>query len=75
MGVKFKKSVASKERNTKKITVSHYWISGMSIKELLECVAKESTRPKQRQKVKNELTKRGESYEQNSVNESSENKV
>ena len=58
MGIKFKKSVASKDRTTKKIKVSHYWLSGMSTKELLECVAKESTRPKQRQKARNELRKR-----------------
>ena len=71
MGIKYKKSVASKERNTKRITVSHYWISGVSTKELIECVEKVSTRPKLRQKAKNELTKRGESHEQKSITEKS----
>jgi len=75
MGIKYKKSVASRERNTKRITVTHYWISGMSTKELLEDVGKVSTRPKQRQKAKNELTKRGESYEQKTIIESSESKI
>ncbi len=58
MGIKYKKSVASRARNTKKITVSHYWIRGISTKELLEDVEKASIRPKQRQKARNELQKR-----------------
>ena len=71
MGIKYKKSVASRARNTKKITVSHYWISGMSTKELIEDVEKISTRPKQRQKARKELTKRGKSCEQTAIIESS----
>ena len=71
MGIKYKKSVQSKQKNTKKINVSHYWISGVSTKELIECVEKVSTRPKLRQKAKNELTKRGEPHEQKSITEKS----
>jgi len=63
MGIKFKKSVQSKEKNTRKTTISHYWISGTSTTDLLEYVEKESTRPKQKQKARKELTKRGKSCE------------
>ena len=71
MGIKYKKSVSSYNRTTRKTTISHYWLSGMSTKELLECVEKESTRPKQRQKARKELIKRGKSCEQIAIIESS----
>ena len=58
MGIKYKKSVSSYNRTTRKTTVSHFWLSGMSTKELLEDYEKESIRPKQRQKARKELQKR-----------------
>lgn len=58
MGIKYKKSVANFNRQTKKSTVTHYWVSGVSTKQLLEDVEKESVRPKQKQKARNELRKR-----------------
>ena len=58
MGIKYKKSVANFNRQTRKTTVTHYWITCISTKELLEDVEKISTRPKQRQKARNELQKR-----------------
>jgi hypothetical protein len=75
MGVKFKKSVANFNRNTRKTTISHYWISGVSTKELVECIEKESTNPKQKQKARIELTKRGVSYEQKAIDKSSESEI
>jgi hypothetical protein len=71
MGIKFKKSVQSKQKNTKKINISHYWISGVSTKELIKCVEKSSTRPKLRQKANGELIKRGKPYEQKTITDSS----
>ena len=52
MGIKYKKSVANFNRQTRKTTVTHYWLSGISTKELLEDVEKASIRPKQRQKAR-----------------------
>ena len=50
--------MSSFNRNTRKTTVSHYWLSGISTKELLEDYEKESIRPKQRQKARKELQRR-----------------
>ena len=58
MGIKYKKSVANFNRQTRKTTVTHYWITGISTKELLEDVEKASIRPKQRQKARKELQRR-----------------
>lgn len=58
MGIKYKKSVSSFNRQTRKTTVTHYWLSGISTKELLEDVEKASIRPKQRQKARKELQRR-----------------
>ena len=58
MGIKYKKSVSSFNRQTRKTTVSHYWISGVSTKQLLEDVEKASIIPKQRQKASKELQRR-----------------
>ena len=58
MGIKYNKSVANFNRQTRKTTVSHYWISGVSTKQLLEDVEKASIIPKQRQKARKELQRR-----------------
>ena len=58
MGIKYKKSVANFNRQTRKTTVTHYWITGISTKELLEDVEKASIIPKQRQKARKELQRR-----------------
>jgi|ETN02SMinimDraft_4_1059925.scaffolds.fasta_scaffold278837_2 hypothetical protein len=75
MGVKYKKSVSSYNRTTRKTTVSHFWLSGVSTKELLEDIEKDSVRPKQKQKARVELTKRGVSYEQKAIDKSSESEI
>ena len=58
MGIKYKKSVANFNRQTRKTTVTHYWLSGISTKELLEDVEKASIIPQQRQKARKELQRR-----------------
>lgn len=59
MPVKFGKSVAVRDRNTGKITIQHDYMKCKSTGELIEVFNKEGTRPKLRQKVKNELVRRG----------------
>ena len=58
MPVKFGKSVANFDRATKKTTIVHDYMKCKSIEELIEAFNKEGTRPKLRQKVKNEIVRR-----------------
>ena len=44
---------------TKKTSIVHYWIKGISQKELFEELNKDNTKPKVKQKIRNELTRRG----------------
>ena len=46
-------------RSTNRWEVEHYYISGISKKELFEELNKENTKPKVKQKIRNELTRRG----------------
>ena len=55
MPVKFGKSVAVRDRNTGKTTIQHDYMKCKSTGELIEVFNKDGTRPKLRQKVKNEL--------------------
>ena len=58
MPVKFGKSIANFDRATKKTTIVHDYMKCKSIAELIEAFNKEGTRPKLRQKVKNEIVRR-----------------
>jgi len=58
MPIKFSKSVAVRDRNTGKVTIQHDYIKNKSDADLLAAYEKESTLPKLRQKVKNELVRR-----------------
>lgn len=58
MPVKFGKSVANFNRTTKKTTIVHDYMKCKSVEELIEAFNKEGTRPKLRQKVKNEIVRR-----------------
>ena len=58
MPVKFGKSVANFDRATKKTTIVHDYMKCKSIEVLIEAFNKEGTRPKLRQKVKNEIVRR-----------------
>jgi len=58
MPVKYKQSHARYDRQTKRTTIEHHYLKAQSIKELLECYNNDNTKPKLRQKVKNELIRR-----------------
>ena len=58
MPVKFGKSVAVRDRNTGKITIQHDYMKCKSTQDLIDAYNKPVI-PKLRQKVKNELVRRG----------------
>lgn len=58
MPVKFGKSVVVKDRNTGKLTTQHEYMKCKSTAELIDAYNKPVI-PKLRQKVKNELVRRG----------------
>ena len=58
MPVKFSKSQVKVDRNTKKVTIEHDYIKCKSRNDLIEAYNKDGTKPKLRQKVKNELVRR-----------------
>lgn len=59
MPVKFGKSMVQINRETKKKTIVHEYIKVKTTAELIDAYNKEGIRPKLRQKVKNELVRRG----------------
>jgi hypothetical protein len=58
MPTKFKQSQQTRDRQTGKYTTTHYWIKGISKEELIESLNKDSTKPKLKQKIRNELARR-----------------
>jgi hypothetical protein len=58
MPAKFKES-SVKMVNRRKVGMVHYYLRNTSTDELVEAVLKSSTRPKHKQKYRNELVKRG----------------
>ncbi len=58
MPTKLKPSSKSYNRQTKKTTVKHYYIKGISRNELLNLYNEDRTKPKLKQKILNELTRR-----------------
>ena len=58
MPVKFGKTSKQVDRNTKKVTVVHEYMKSQSIDTLIETYNKEGTKPKLKQKVKNEIVRR-----------------
>jgi hypothetical protein len=59
MPIKFGKSAVIVNRETKKKTIQHEYMKLKTTEELIETYNKEGVRPKLRQKVKNELVRRG----------------
>jgi len=59
MPIKFKQSQTVRDRQTKQVTTTHYWIKGMPKEELIEALNKDNTKPKLKQKIYNELARRG----------------
>ena len=59
MPTKLKPSGKNYDRMTKKTSIVHYWIKGISQKELFEELNKDNTKPKVKAKIRNELARRG----------------
>jgi len=59
MPIKLSPSHKQVDRNTKKVTVVHDYIKCKSKSDLIEKFNDTSTKPKVRQKIKNELVRRG----------------
>ena len=59
MPVKLKPSVVKIDRATKKTSIEHYFIKSTSQDELFELLNNHNTKPKVKQKIRNELTRRG----------------
>jgi len=59
MPIKFKQSATVRDRQTGKIKTEHYYIKCMSQTELFSELNNSSTKPKAKQKIRNELDRRG----------------
>jgi|TARA_B110000444_G_scaffold71389_1_gene67196 hypothetical protein len=59
MPIKFKQSATVKDRATGKVKTEHYYIKSMAQEELITELNNSSTKPKVKQKVRNELDRRG----------------
>ncbi len=57
MPIKFKESVKRRDGS-----IENYYIKGTSLKELRAALENSNTKPKVKQKVRNELVRRGESF-------------
>ena len=58
MPVKYKPTQEVVQRGTKQVVTTHFYMKTQTIKELLECYNNDNTKPKLRQKIKNELIRR-----------------
>ena len=59
MPIKLKPSYKKYDRQTKKTTLEHYYIKNISKDELFKDLNNDSTKPKVKQKIRTELTRRG----------------
>jgi hypothetical protein len=59
MSIKLGKSITTRDRNTVKLTTEHSYIKMIAIKELIEKFNNANTRKRDKQKIKNELVRRG----------------
>ncbi len=59
MPIKFKPSATVRDRKSGKIKTEHYYIKCMSQTELFSELNNSSTKPKAKQKIRNELDRRG----------------
>lgn len=59
MPTKLKPSATRIDRATKKVSIEHYYIKNTPQEELFEMLNKSTTKPKVKQKIRNELTRRG----------------
>ena len=58
MPVKYKESAVKVDRATKKVTIEHFYVKQLSQEAAFELLNNDNTKPKLRQKVKNELIRR-----------------
>jgi hypothetical protein len=61
MPIKFKPSEVVVNRQTKKKATKHYYIHNITVEELQKTLANDNTRGPRKQKIRNELVRRGES--------------
>jgi hypothetical protein len=61
MPIKFKPSELVVNRQTKKRSTKHYYMHTTSTEELQKTLANDNTRGPRKQKIRNELVRRGES--------------
>ena len=59
MPVKLKPSATKIDRQTKKVSIEDYYIKNTPQDELFELLNKDMTKPKVKQKIRNELVRRG----------------
>ena len=59
MPVKFGKSQVKVDRQTKKVSIEHFYVKQISQKEAFELLNNANTKPKVKQKIRNELVRRG----------------
>ena len=59
MPTKFKPSAVTKDRATGKLKTEHYYMKSQSQDTLFDELNKDSTKPKLKQKIRNELVRRG----------------
>ena len=59
MPAKFKPTERTLDRRTKQYTTTHFYLKQTPVEELLKAVNGEYTKPKQKQKCLNEITRRG----------------
>jgi len=59
MPVKLQKSQVVRNRATGKLETTHFYIKSLSTDDLSEKYNNDNTRPKDKQKIKNELVRRG----------------
>ena len=59
MSTKLQKSQVTRDRNTGQFKTQHFYIKNISKTELIEKYNADNTKPKVKQKIKNELVRRG----------------
>tara|TARA_B100000902_G_C27093505_1_gene805051 strand:- start:627 stop:836 length:210 start_codon:yes stop_codon:yes gene_type:complete len=59
MPTKLKPSAEVRDRQTGKVKTEHYYIKNISKQELFDELNKDNTKPKVKQKIRNELNRRG----------------
>jgi len=59
MPTKFKPSAVTRDRATGKLKTEHFYMRAQSQETLFEELNKDSTKPKLKQKIRNELVRRG----------------